>query len=165
LNVFPVQIPALRERRDDILPLAERMVQEYAQGGAQGTPLLSEEAKQRLQKHSWPGNVRELDNVIQRALILQNGAEIQAKDIQFESLASHGQGNTESALANEPQCLGEELKDHEYRRILAVLRQDNGNRQTAAEKLGISQRTLRYKLAQMRELGMSVPGRYGVESV
>ena len=65
---------------------------------------------------------------------------------------------------DEPQSLGNEMKNHEYNRILVVLKEDHGNRQTAADKLGISQRTLRYKLARMRELGMAVPGRYGMET-
>lgn len=164
LNVFPVQIPALRERPGDILPLAERLLVKHAQPGAQGIPKLGQQAMQRLQAHPWPGNVRELENVIQRALILQNGTDIQANDIQFESLGGEGSMAVATQHTDEPQCLGDELKNHEYNRILAVLKQDNGNRQTAADKLGISQRTLRYKLARMREMGMSVPGRYGMES-
>lgn len=163
LNVFPILIPSLRERPGDILPLAERLIAKHIQLGNRAMPKLDVQARERLLSYQWPGNVRELDNVIQRALILHNGAEIQASDIQFESLAS-----SEAPLIvshqSESQCLGDELKTHEYKRILAVLKADNGNRQTAAEKLGISQRTLRYKLARMREIGMPVPGRYGMES-
>jgi two-component system response regulator FlrC len=66
--------------------------------------------------------------------------------------------------SQESATLGDEMKYHEFNRILSVLKSDNGNRKVAAEKLGISQRTLRYKLAQMREMGMRVPGRYGMES-
>lgn len=163
LNVFPILIPALRERADDILPLAESIIAKRVQSSANKLPELSKEAKQRLLGHNWPGNVRELDNVIQRALILCNGDAIGAMDIQFEQLDTEGSDVMMNA-ENEPKTLGNEMKHHEYNRILAVLKSDHGNRQSAAEKLGISQRTLRYKLARMRDLGIAVPGRYGVES-
>ncbi len=173
LNVFPIRIPALRERADDIVPLAERLLQKHFRV-VSGTlsasfpdthsvkiPLLSAAAKTLLQDHHWPGNVRELDNVIQRALILHNGEHIAAEDIQYEladEIAPLADGDDDG-----PKSLGDEMKGHEYGRILSVLKADHGNRKTAAEKLGISQRTLRYKLARMREMGMSVPGRYGAE--
>jgi len=168
LNVFPIPIPALRERPDDIVPLAECLLRKHFSvvGGMLSAsfpvaiPALSEEAKARLQAHHWPGNVRELDNVIQRALILHNGEDIAAADIQYES----ADDASPAAPADEgPKSLGDEMKNHEYSRILAVLKADHGNRKSAAEKLGISQRTLRYKLARMREMGMPVPGRYGAE--
>jgi len=163
LNVFPIQIPALRERTDDIIPLCEKLLKKHLKSKQSITPQLSKSAHDKLIHHSWPGNVRELDNVIQRVLILLNGTTIEATDIQFENLTM--EENSESiAISDEPQTLGNEMKNHEYHRILAVLKSDHGNRQTAAEKLGISQRTLRYKLARMRELGMPVPGRYGMET-
>ncbi|MBL1277192.1 MAG: sigma-54-dependent Fis family transcriptional regulator [Ectothiorhodospiraceae bacterium] len=163
LNVFPIQIPALRERTDDIIPLCEKLLKKHLKSKQSITPQLSKSAHDKLIHHSWPGNVRELDNVIQRVLILLNGTTIEATDIQFENLTM--EENSESiAISDEPQTLGNEMKSHEYHRILAVLKSDHGNRQTAAEKLGISQRTLRYKLARMRELGMPVPGRYGMET-
>lgn len=173
LNVFPIRIPALRERTDDIVPLAERLLQKHFRvvsgtlsasfpaNSPMAVPLLSEAAKTQLQSHHWPGNVRELDNVIQRALILHNGEHIAAEDIQYElvgELPALPEGDDDG-----PRSLGDEMKGHEYSRILSVLKADHGNRKTAAEKLGISQRTLRYKLARMREMGMSVPGRYGAE--
>ena len=163
LNVFPIQIPPLRERSDDILPLAERMIAKIAKSQNKNMPVLSTEARQKLLQHNWPGNVRELDNVIQRALILHHEDEITAIDIQFEHLANEAEERSQGQEDTAP-TLGDEMKYHEYNRILSVLKADHGNRQSAAEKLGISQRTLRYKLARMRELGMSVPGRYGVET-
>ena len=169
LNVFPIRIPPLRERPGDIVPLAERLLLKHfsvVSGTLSApyradTPKLSDEACARLQGHPWPGNVRELDNVIQRALILHDGQSIRADDIQYEQ-DSDAPLSTAPA-ADEPTTLGTEMKNHEFNRILAVLKADHGNRKTAAEKLGISQRTLRYKLARMREMGMSVPGRYGAE--
>jgi len=169
LNVFPIQIPPLRERSDDIVPLAERLLRKHVRV-ATGTlsasfpvsvPVLSAEARARLLAHPWPGNVRELDNVIQRALILHDGEAIEAGDIQYES--ADNAAATAAHAEEGPKSLGDEMKNHEYSRILAVLKADHGNRKTAAEKLGISQRTLRYKLARMREMGMAVPGRYGAE--
>jgi two-component system response regulator FlrC len=164
LNVFPIQIPALRDRIADVIPMAERMLANHAQITDRPVPELSQAACEKLNTHSWPGNVRELDNVIQRALILQMDSEIGADDIQFEILEQTGSMSSMAAESQEPATLGDEMKYHEFNRILSVLKSDNGNRKSAAEKLGISQRTLRYKLAQMREMGMSVPGRYGVEN-
>jgi two-component system, response regulator FlrC len=161
LNVFPIQIPALRERSGDIIPLASKLIEKHRPANKQVA--MGAEARNRLLAHQWPGNVRELENVIQRALILMNGHDIAAGDIQFENLAaSDVQGEVNSR--DDLQTLGSEMKNHEYNRILAVLKADHGNRQSAADKLGISQRTLRYKLARMRDLGMAVPGRYGMES-
>jgi two-component system response regulator FlrC len=164
LNVFPLQIPALRERRQDIVPLAERLLQKHARQLAAAAPVLSEEARARLLTHNWPGNVRELENVIQRALILHSGATVNTDDIQFEIMDATADTGDGQAV-DEAASLGDEMKHHEYSRILAVLKADNGNRKSAAEKLGISQRTLRYKLARMREIGMSIPGRYGMEGI
>lgn len=163
LNVFPIQIPALRERTGDILPLCEKLIEKHLQTNVTSSPELTKSACERLMGHQWPGNVRELDNVIQRALILCNGEKITAKEVQFENLSAD-ENSIDLPSSDEPKTLGSEMKNHEYNRILTVLQADHGNRQTAADKLGISQRTLRYKLARMRELGMAVPGRYGMET-
>ena len=156
-----MQILPLRERADDILPLSNRLIAKHHKNPK--LPVLSKDARAKLLGHSWPGNVRELDNVIQRALILRQGNSIEATDIQFENITPET-GQLNGTGSEQPRSLDSEMKNHEYNKILAVLRADNGNRQSAAEKLGISQRTLRYKLARMRELGMSVPGRYGMET-
>lgn len=163
LNVFPIQIPALRDRTHDIMPLCKKMVEKHRVPNKSPMPELTKKACERLIAHQWPGNVRELENVIQRALILLNGDTIEVNDIQFENLSAD-EDFVESVESDEAQTLGNEMKNHEYNRILAVLKADHGNRQSAADKLGISQRTLRYKLARMREIGMAVPGRYGMET-
>lgn len=163
LNVFPIQILPLRERADDILPLCKMLISKHLKSQNGSEIEITKEAREKLLSHNWPGNVRELDNVIQRSLILKQGNVIDAADIQFENISA----DADSGIAesnDELRTLDSEMKDHEYNKILAVLRADNGNRQRAAEKLGISQRTLRYKLARMREMGMSVPGRYGMET-
>ncbi len=164
LNVFPIQILPLRDRGEDILPLSNMLINKHFKNNLEKDLVLSKSAREKLLQHEWPGNVRELDNVIQRSLILRQGDMIDAVDIQFENITADTNNNVDSS-ENESRTLGSEMKDHEYNKILAVLRTDNGNRQRAAEKLGISQRTLRYKLARMREIGMSVPGRYGMETV
>ncbi len=170
LNVFPLHLPPLRDRRDDILPLAERLLQRHAQTWGRVIPTLTEQARGRLMRHDWPGNVRELDNVIQRALILQRGDEILEQDLNFEVIESSPV--TDSAPAapasgghTDTADLGGGLKSHEHKLILDALRAGMGSRKAAAEKLGISQRTLRYKLARMREAGIAIPRGVGIEGV
>ena len=107
-----------------------------------------------LREHSWPGNVRELDNVIQRALILKQGNEIQPQDIMLEQASA--EIGVEAALEDNG-LLQSDLRDREAEVILETLRQFKGSRKKTAEKLGISARTLRYKLAKMREAGAPVP--------
>ena len=156
LNVFPLAIAPLRLRRDDVLPLAMQLLTAHCRPG-QPIPALSAEAAHQLLTYSWPGNVRELDNLLQRALILLNGPVIGAEHVQFE-------------LANEPPVcmsplppestagsLAGSLIQAEREVILDALKSGQGSRREAAERLGISPRTLRYKLARLREAGVEVP--------
>lgn len=158
LNVFPLQINALRERKEDIVPLAESFIERIAKEQSQPIPVLNKPAQARLLDHPWPGNVRELDNVIQRAMILQLGDEIEEDDLQLTTF-----NGFETSVMNVEQThvdadnLARDMLEHEHNLILDALK--NGNRKQAAEKLGISQRTLRYKLAKMRDAGIDVPGR------
>jgi two-component system response regulator FlrC len=164
LNVFPLHLPALRERPDDILPLARRLVALHSKGSA--VPRLAEEAEGRLRTHTWPGNVRELDNVIQRALILKAGDCIEEADIRFEEVSAGGAAIPDPMQAGdeEQSRLGVDLKSRERELIMEALRAGNGSRKEAAARLGISPRTLRYKLARLREAGMPVPDRAGLET-
>ena len=158
LNVFPLHLPPLRDRPADILPLAERLVDRYCAEG-QGRPVLTAAAKQALQAHQWPGNVRELDNVIQRALILLVGDRIEKEQLRFE-YETHEEvcaQDTEMQQAETVSGLGDDLKNHEYQLIVEALEVDHGNRKAAAQRLGISPRTLRYKLAKMRDQGIAIP--------
>jgi len=152
LNVFPLQVPPLRDRREDILPLARRLIARHTPPDAT-PPELSDAAAARLLAHPWPGNVRELDNVVQRALVLIDGGRIEVDAIVLETdaFAAPGAGEvTEGAL-------GDELRQHEDQLILDALRAEDGRRKDAAVRLGISPRTLRYKLARLRAEGLSVP--------
>ena len=155
LNVFPLMIPALRQRRADILPLAEKFIAVYDRAGGHATRL-SSAAKQLLLTHSWPGNVRELDNVIQRAMILKQSSEISAEDIMLEVSGSFSQSVHEEHADDSGQ-LQNDLRDRETEVILDTLKAYNGSRKQTAEKLGISPRTLRYKLARLRDTGAVLP--------
>lgn len=151
LSVFPLTIPPLRERREDILPLAEAFIRRHRQSG-KPLPALSETAAERLSAYAWPGNVRELDNLIQRALILQAGDRITPNDLVFED-DLYGGGITAGSDPIAADSLMDGLRTHEEKLILETLKEQNGSRKSTAERLGISERTLRYKLAKMREAG------------
>ena len=153
LNVFPISIPALRERSDDIVPVARKILAQYSRAAGESIQL-SDAACDTLCQHSWPGNVRELDNVIQRALILKQGREILPQDIMLES--SIEQVPLEPLLEDNGK-LHSDLRDRETEVILETLRNFKGSRKKTAEKLGISPRTLRYKLAKLRDAGAPLP--------
>lgn len=152
LNVFPLSVKPLAERANDIIPLAEFFLRKYYQAGGL-LPYFSQCAKKSLECYSWPGNVRELENVIQRALILCLGDQITAESLQFEeSLVAS------TVSESEQSCLSDGLQSTEAQMIVDVLKTKNITRKEAAEQLGISQRTLRYKLAKMRDCGVAIPG-------
>jgi two-component system response regulator FlrC len=167
LNVFPLHLPPLRQRRADILPLARRVLAQLAQSEGRAVPLLSVDAECRLMDYPWPGNVRELDNVIQRALILQRGNTVTVEDLQFEgdaALCQDGEAtllDTRVASPEEPavgrSVLEADRRGREQQIIVETLRSLGGSRRAAAERLGISERTLRYKLAKLREAGVELP--------
>ncbi len=155
LNVFPLQVPPLRERAEDIVPLARCLLARAAAAQGRHVPDLSQPAMARLSQHGWPGNVRELDNMIQRALILHAGDRIEVHDLRFETDAAVVELAAQAAGAD---SLGEDLRSHERNLILEALRAGMGSRKEAAARLGISPRTLRYKLARLREEGVVIPG-------
>ena len=156
LNVFPLAIAPLRQRRDDVLPLAMQLLTGHCRPG-KSIPALSAEAAHRLLTYPWPGNVRELDNLLQRALILLNGPVIGAEHIQFElanEVPAHEEPSTVECTVS---SLAGSLIQAERDLILDALKSGQGSRREAAERLGISPRTLRYKLARLREAGVEVP--------
>ncbi|MCG8292968.1 MULTISPECIES: sigma-54-dependent transcriptional regulator [Pseudomonas] len=160
LSVFPLAWRALRERPGDILPLAERLLARHV-GKMRHAPVrLSADARACLQAHAWPGNVRELDNALQRALILQQGGVIEAADFCLAGViplsAPARAAPVVEDCAVESMGLGDDMRRHEYQMIIDTLRAERGRRKEAAERLGISPRTLRYKLAQMRDAGLDV---------
>ncbi|MCF6781964.1 sigma-54-dependent transcriptional regulator [Stutzerimonas stutzeri] len=170
VSVFPMAWAPLRQRPADILPLAERLLSSHAAKMRQPLPRLTSEARQCLLAYGWPGNVRELDNAIQRALILQQGGSIRPEDLCLDSLA--GMATASPAGVSQAQqvplpgspvqpadgggALGDDLRRREFELILETLRSERGRRKETADRLGISARTLRYKLALMREAGMDI---------
>jgi len=159
LSVFPLQWLPLRERREDILPLAKRLLAHHAGKMKRPVPSLSDDAEKRLLEHSWPGNVRELDNTMQRALIIQSGPQIYASDFILtpvpKSRQSSAQGEVSMPLPDMESALGSDLKNREVELIVRALKEEP-SRKEAADRLGISPRTLRYKMARLRDDGIDV---------
>lgn len=148
LNVFPLHLPALRERKSDILPLARALLGKHAARQQRRLPVLAESAVSKLENHDWSGNIRELDNVMQRALILAPGDEIRDDEIFLPQVARTAAPVVERKVDVEPVT---DLKEMEKRHILETLKAVGGVRKLAAERLNMSERTLRHKLAQYRE--------------
>jgi DNA-binding NtrC family response regulator len=143
LNVFPVHLPPLRERQDGLPALIEYLLKRAADQVGRGVPIVEAEALSALGSYSWPGNIRELQNVIERAVILSKGMLSRAELPEFLR-------NPAVRCATQPE--GDSLRDLERERILSVLEKCGNNRRMAAEKLGISKRTLQYRL---KEYGMT----------
>lgn len=156
INVFPLRVPPLRQRCSDIIPLAEEFIRKYGQHGRK-LPNFEPKAAELLQKYTWPGNVRELENIVQRALIIQNGDTISVDDIIFEELSDF----SVMPVGEQPELPGnildKNLRCMEEQIILQTLVEEKGSRKSTAERLGVSPRTLRYKIARMREAGAVLP--------
>lgn len=181
LNVFPLTWPALRERQGDIVPLAKHLAERHCMKQGIAVPRFSPQALDKLTHYPWPGNVRELDNVVQRALILSENSDIEQDHILLEGVDWQDANSLQNVVQQtrdvvvpdvkpvaQPDAfnrsivggdsLGSELRDQEYAIILETLIECQGRRKEMAEKLGISPRTLRYKLAKMRDAGIDIPG-------
>lgn len=183
LSVLPLQWAPLRDRKADILPLAERLLAKHAEKQHRAGMQLSPAAIGCLQQHPWPGNVRELDNVIQRALILQTGEMIQPQDLGLQADVYFSEKPSLSVSMEAPvdagslsavlpvdtvapviddiveetsPDLGGDLKQREFEIIADTLRQERGSKKNTAARLGISPRTLRYKIARLKEIGMDI---------
>ena len=158
LNVFPIVIPALRERPADILPLARHLLARHATRCGRPAARITAEAASTMSAYPWPGNVREMENVMQRALILAPTETIEAVHLQLKSsgLAAWATGIAPAAPATRAplEQHASSMKDLERRHILDTLAAVGGSRKKAVEKLGISERTLRYKLQQYRAEGV-----------
>jgi len=222
LSVLPLQWLPLRERKDDILPLAYQLLSKHALKQKRNGVALAACAQQALKEHPWPGNVRELDNVMQRALVLQAGQMITEYDLGLSITTVNNYSTTTPVIApvqeqpralestpeqaaapsipdaarlqvnespvaaygaqyptpasnvtnasphssfvvaegdeHSEQCLGDGLKQREFEIIASTLKEERGSRKNTAERLGISPRTLRYKLAKMRDQGFNIDG-------
>ena len=151
LNVVKINIPALRDRPQDVEPLAKHFAEKCAEDNGVAVRPVSADALAILKAHRWPGNVRELENTIHRAVLLANGNEIDA-----ESVSPSEQGGQSSATDG-ATLVGRTVADVERDLIIDTLRHTLGNRTHAARILGISIRTLRNKLNAYVQDGMSVP--------
>ncbi|MCX7886338.1 MAG: sigma-54 dependent transcriptional regulator [Verrucomicrobiae bacterium] len=139
LNVVEIHIPPLRERREDILPLASLFISEFARGRAR----FSDTVAECLERYPWPGNVRELRNAMQRAVLLSRSEVI---------LPEHLPARIREARTSATPPLGQ-LEEIERETILRTLREHRFNRTETARALGISRRALLYKLQRLRQLG------------
>jgi DNA-binding NtrC family response regulator len=147
LNVVPITLPPLRERKEDILALARHFLQRFAKEVKKNFSQVSEEALSKLSAYDWPGNVRELANVIERAVVLGQGPEIAPLDLPARIAAAQ----------SEPQSDGISYRDamDAYRRQLVIraLAQAQGNRAAAARALGLHEK---YFLRLLKSLGIGV---------
>ena len=150
LSVFPLTTKPLAERPQDIPALAATLILRHA-GKRQTIPWPDMSAIDLLLRHDWPGNVRELENVVQRALLFAGGDTISAEHIVFDRPTA-----LQASAANDqasPATLGNIVQMHEFQAIRETLAACNGSRIETAKRLGISERTLRYRLAKAREQG------------
>jgi two-component system response regulator FlrC len=173
LNVFPLEIPPLRQRPGDIVALARHALARQA-AAQKRTARFAAEAEAKLAAYAWPGNVRELENVVQRALILAEGDVIEADALPLSVGSMQASIMAASVLVAPPSAVPPaptfaeavvpqaisatnsaptNMKDLERQHILDTLAAVNGSRKKAVAILGISERTLRYKLAQYRDEG------------
>ena len=136
LNVFPLMIPPLRERGDDVVALAEHFVAHYAAETEKNLAGLSPAAMNLLMRHNWPGNVRELENVIHRAVILAEGSVVHVYDLPL------GLQQAETPATAQPAGLEARLASIEYSMVVETLRRCHGNTSKAAEILGLTRRSM-----------------------
>ncbi len=144
LAVFPIRLPPLRERREDIVPLAEMLVAELSAAAGRPPPRLDDAMKARLEQEKWPGNVRELRNTLERAMILADGSVLRPEHLWIEP--SETAAGTATVPAATPSPTDGSLADLERQTIERTLAAVGGNRRAAAAKLGIGLRTLYDKL-------------------
>ena len=149
LCVVPLHLPPLRNRRGDILALAEHFLRTYSPRGQ--TVRLAPGAVERLQQHSWPGNIRELRNVVHRALLLRKGASIEATDLTFDQETNRDTGVLVPELP-QGMTLEQMLLKLERQIVETALRRCNNNRERVARELGIARSTL---FKRLKEWGLT----------
>ena len=143
LNVLPIDIPPLRDRKEDIPLLAQHFIRKLAKDNGSVAESISDGAMERLLAYHWPGNVRELENVMERSMVLANGPVLEAADIRMD-LQPRNRVAVESFLPE-----GMTLDQHEQALIREALKRANSNKSQAARLLGLTRNALRYRLTQM----------------
>ncbi len=145
LNVLPIDIPPLRERKEDIPFLAGHFIKKYAKDVDGRVDSISEAAVQKLVQYHWPGNVRELENVMERSMVLSPGPVLDAEDIRLDSAPRRNQAAADTQFLPD----GMTLDEFEQSIIREALQRANGNKSQAARLLGLTRNALRYRLSQM----------------
>jgi DNA-binding NtrC family response regulator len=143
LNVMPINIPPLRDRRDDIPVLAQRFLIRSTNEIGSLVESFSDEAMDVLRSHDWPGNVRQLENVIERSVLLASGRRLEASEIRLDSVPRNRNHEGPAFLPE-----GVTLEEFEQSVIREALRRANGNKSLAARMLGLTRNAFRYRLAQ-----------------
>jgi len=149
LNVVPINIPPLREHKEDIPALTELFVKKYAAGSGKKIESVSPAALERLTRFHWPGNVRELENVIERAVALSPGPVIQPGDIMIDDPAERTPARGSAGAGGEFLPEGMTLEQWEDEMIREAMRRAGGNKSQAARLLGLSRNALRYRLSKL----------------
>ncbi|ALR20032.1 MULTISPECIES: sigma-54-dependent Fis family transcriptional regulator [Sphingobium] len=152
LNVMPLELRPLAERPGDIAAIAAAMLLRHQDLAKDAFVWPTPQALAKLEDHAWPGNARELGNVLQRALVLRDGARIDADDLHLAAAPQPVRRSAPILVPDEPVRLRDVARMSKLEAIRLALRETDGHRAAAARKLGISERTLRYRLAEMREL-------------
>ncbi len=152
LNVIPLRLPSLRERPEDVEPLALYFLGKHAQNNRKADLAFAPETLGVLQSHPWPGNVRELENIIERAVLLCQGRTVSPEDLLMDARSAQARP---TRAVNHTQVMT--IREMEQSMIEAALGETNGNRTHAAKMLGISVRTLRNKLNEYRQAAADQP--------
>ena len=161
LNVVSIEMPPLRERKDDIVPLAHTFIRRFAGELKKKIEGLELEAQKMLMRYNWPGNIRELENSIERAMLLAEGQTIATCDLRLGELPTAGGRETASVVKIPPT--GIPLEDIERHALVEALKMSNWVQKDAAELLSISPRVMNYKI---KTLGIEFPrGRRGLPAI
>jgi two-component system response regulator PilR (NtrC family) len=148
LNVIELRVPPLRERREDIPLLAETMLRRLSEGSGLAAATITGDALDKLKCYRFPGNVRELENMLERAYTLCENDQIQAADLRLADSAPVGEGSGETSLA-QIDNLEDYLEEIERKLIMQALEETRWNRTAAAQRLGLTFRSMRYRLKKL----------------
>ncbi len=144
LNVFPITVPPLRERREDIPPLSQLFLERFARPLGKSIRGFTADARRRLEGYDWPGNVRELRNIVERAVILERDEEVAVRHLAIPAPGPFGAAEDGEILP---------LDEVEFRSIVRAVRACEGNQSAAAKLLGVTRDQLRYRVARYRDEG------------